>query len=79
MPNNGNITVLPRPAVTRAEPEWEEIMFNGVRYQVPEETLVLDFWAKVRGKNPKYVKNLYEAVKAHSAMHLDPRQRFLPT
>jgi hypothetical protein len=49
-PNNGTIAIVPRlPPPKHAMPRYDEIVYRNIRYQVPEETLILDFWAKVRG------------------------------
>lgn len=53
--NNGNVTILPRPQPERPEPYWHEQLHRGIRYQVPEDTLILDFWAKVRDPDKKSV------------------------
>lgn len=46
VPNNGDIIVLPPPE--RAPPEeYEEMTVNRIRYQVPEQNIILDFWGKV--------------------------------
>ena len=39
-----------------ASPEWEELSVNGVRYQVPEEVVILDFLGALRGEQPKCVE-----------------------
>lgn len=57
IPNNGTITIRSRPAITHAEPTWDEVLQNGIRYQVPEETLILDFWGKVRNEPKACVFN----------------------
>ncbi|CEQ39932.1 SPOSA6832_01477 [Sporobolomyces salmonicolor] len=45
-PNNGDILVLPRKERQPAE-EYEEMTVNRIRYQVPEQNIILDFWGKV--------------------------------
>jgi hypothetical protein len=51
MPNNGLIDVLPSKGKGKKEvaPDYDETVVNGVRYQVPEETIILDFWDKIHG------------------------------
>ncbi|GAA6061611.1 hypothetical protein JCM10212_000919 [Sporobolomyces blumeae] len=47
-PNNGDVVVLPEPE--RGPPEeYEEMTVNRIRYQVPEQNIILDFWGKVDG------------------------------
>ena len=46
-PNNGDVTVIPRQEPPRVE-EFDELTVNRVRYQVPEETIILDFWGRVK-------------------------------
>jgi hypothetical protein len=46
-PNNGDIDVVVTPLNrTKAKPV-EEIIINRVKYQVPENIIILDFWAKL--------------------------------
>ncbi|GAA6052778.1 hypothetical protein JCM3770_003544 [Rhodotorula araucariae] len=48
-PNNGDIVVVPR----KEEPQQhdvDEMTVNRVRYQVPEQHIILDFWGRVTGK-----------------------------
>ncbi len=45
--NNGDIVVVPKREPPKME-EYDELTVNRIRYQVPEETLILDFWAKVQ-------------------------------
>lgn len=45
--NNGDIVVVPKREPPKME-EYDELTVNRIRYQVPEETLILDFWARVR-------------------------------
>lgn len=47
MPNNGDLIILPARKSIRPLDEFEEITVNRVRYQIPEETVILDFWARV--------------------------------
>lgn len=48
-PNNGDIIVLPHQEAA-AGGEVEEMTVNRVRYQLPEQTVVLDFWNRVTGQ-----------------------------
>lgn len=48
-PNNGDIIILPHQEA-RAGGEVEEMTVNRVRYQLPEQTVVLDFWNRVTGQ-----------------------------
>jgi len=45
--NNGDIVVVPKREPPKME-EYDELTVNRIRYQVPEETLILDFWARVQ-------------------------------
>lgn len=51
MANNGDIEIIPRERAP--SPEWEELNVNGIRYQVPEDVIVLDFLGALRGERPK--------------------------
>lgn len=62
--NNGNVSVIPRDRPKRRRAQWEEQLHRGIRYQVPEDTLILDFWAKVRDPDRKYVS----VLRAHSPL-----------
>ncbi|KDE06653.1 hypothetical protein MVLG_03004 [Microbotryum lychnidis-dioicae p1A1 Lamole] len=45
--NNGDILVIPKREPRLLDDDrYEEITVNRVRYQVPEETIILDFWGK---------------------------------
>ncbi|GAA5995248.1 hypothetical protein JCM5350_002799 [Sporobolomyces pararoseus] len=44
--NNGDIIVQPPPERPPPE-EYEEMTVNRIRYQVPEQNIILDFWGKV--------------------------------
>ncbi|GJN88527.1 hypothetical protein Rhopal_001493-T1 [Rhodotorula paludigena] len=48
-PNNGDIIVLP-PRDAGAQEEVDEMTVNRVRYQVPEQHIILDFWGRLTGK-----------------------------
>lgn len=48
-PNNGDIVILPHQEASAAG-EVEEMTVNRVRYQLPEQTVVLDFWNRVTGQ-----------------------------
>lgn len=48
-PNNGDIIILPHQEA-RAGGQVEEMTVNRVRYQLPEQTVVLDFWNRVTGQ-----------------------------
>ncbi|GAA5841982.1 hypothetical protein JCM11251_001435 [Rhodosporidiobolus azoricus] len=45
-PNNGDIVILPSKVKLTPE-EVEEITVNRIRYQVPEQHVILDFWGRV--------------------------------
>lgn len=45
--NNGDVVIIPRREPPRPEP-FEEVTVNRVRYQVPEETLIMDFWGRLQ-------------------------------
>ncbi|GAA6026329.1 hypothetical protein JCM11491_004308, partial [Sporobolomyces phaffii] len=47
IPNNGDIIVQPQAPERAAPEEYEEMTVNRIRYQVPEQNIILDFWAKV--------------------------------
>jgi hypothetical protein len=53
MHNNGDIDILPSrerftgPA-TSSLIKPEEVISQGLRYQVPEQIVILDFWSKIR-------------------------------
>lgn len=57
MPNNGDVVVIPRREPPRIMDDHEELTVNRVRYQVPEETVILDFWGRVN-EGPKCVSFL---------------------
>lgn len=59
--NNGNVTVIPREKPKKRQVRWDEQLHRGIRYQVPEDTLILDFWAKVRDPDRKYVPELQKS------------------
>ncbi|GAA5862295.1 hypothetical protein JCM3774_004854 [Rhodotorula dairenensis] len=48
-PNNGDIIILPHQEAA-AGGDVEEMTVNRVRYQLPEQTVVLDFWNRVTGQ-----------------------------
>jgi PHD-finger len=48
--NNGDIEVLPKPRSPLSEVDYDELYMNGLRYQVPEDILVLDFWGRLQGR-----------------------------
>ncbi|KAK4699709.1 hypothetical protein P7C70_g6549, partial [Phenoliferia sp. Uapishka_3] len=50
--NNGDIIIVPRRDPPRMMDDYEELTVNRVRYQVPEETVILDFWGRVN-EGPK--------------------------
>ncbi|GAA6027027.1 hypothetical protein JCM8097_006051 [Rhodosporidiobolus ruineniae] len=45
-PNNGDIVILPAKEKVSND-EVEELVVNRVRYQVPEQHIILDFWGRV--------------------------------
>ncbi|GAA5894114.1 hypothetical protein JCM8208_002351 [Rhodotorula glutinis] len=47
-PNNGDIVVVPRPE-PQLQQDVDEMTVNRVRYQVPEQHIILDFWGRVTG------------------------------
>ncbi|KAI5476507.1 hypothetical protein MNV49_007686 [Pseudohyphozyma bogoriensis] len=47
-PNNGDVVIVPRREVPRLMDDYEEVTVNRIRYQVPEETIILDFWGRVQ-------------------------------
>lgn len=53
MANNGDIDVIPRLELRRGSRHVEEITHNRLRFQVPEEIITLDFWAKVKGQHKR--------------------------
>ncbi|WAR53155.1 hypothetical protein PtB15_2B586 [Puccinia triticina] len=46
-PNNGNIDVIVTPQSRTKAKHVEEVIINRVKYQVPENIIILDFWAKL--------------------------------
>lgn len=52
VPNNGDIIIVPQREPPRVMDDYEELTVNRVRYQVPEETVILDFWGRVH-EGPK--------------------------
>lgn len=48
-PNNGDIIILPHQEASTSG-DVEEMTVNRVRYQLPEQTVVLDFWHRVTGQ-----------------------------
>ncbi|KAH9444318.1 hypothetical protein Pst134EA_032333 [Puccinia striiformis f. sp. tritici] len=46
-PNNGDINVLVTPQNRTKAKQVEEIIINRVKYHVPENIIILDFWAKL--------------------------------
>ncbi|BGP46045.1 hypothetical protein JCM10450v2_001885 [Rhodotorula kratochvilovae] len=48
-PNNGDIVVVPRKEEPQQQ-DVDEMTVNRVRYQVPEQHIILDFWGRVTGK-----------------------------
>lgn len=58
-PNNGDIDVIPRSETPPPEMEYEEVVVSGIRYQVPEDTIILDFFDKTRGgRRRRWVSDL---------------------
>lgn len=61
VPNNGDIVVIPRKEArgaaggTLEDERYEELTVNRIRYQVPEETVILDFWGRLQGGGLAYV------------------------
>jgi len=47
-PNNGDIVVVPRQE-PQLQQEVDEMTVNRVRYQVPEQHIILDFWGRITG------------------------------
>ncbi|KAM0753938.1 hypothetical protein T439DRAFT_167600 [Meredithblackwellia eburnea MCA 4105] len=47
LPNNGDIIILPTRDLPKFLDDFEELTVNRIRYQVPEETVILDFWGRV--------------------------------
>lgn len=41
--------ILPRREYEKIADEFDELTVNRIRYQVPEETVILDFWARAQG------------------------------
>ncbi|KNZ44075.1 hypothetical protein VP01_952g7 [Puccinia sorghi] len=50
-PNNGDIDVVLTPQNRTKAKQVEEIIINRVKYQVPENIIILDFWAKLGRAN----------------------------
>ncbi|GAA5931174.1 hypothetical protein JCM3775_004954 [Rhodotorula graminis] len=48
-PNNGDIVVVPRPE-PQLQQDVDEMTVNRVRYQVPEQHIILDFWGRITGQ-----------------------------
>jgi hypothetical protein len=48
--NNGDVEVLPKARKPSPPVDYDEINLNGLRYQLPEEILVLDFWGRLHGQ-----------------------------
>ncbi|KAM0792241.1 hypothetical protein ACM66B_004935 [Microbotryomycetes sp. NB124-2] len=46
--NNGDIMVVSRPNRILDDDRYEEVLVNRVRFQVPEDVIVLDFWKKAQ-------------------------------
>ncbi|KAK4053749.1 hypothetical protein OIV83_001405 [Microbotryomycetes sp. JL201] len=44
--NNGDIMVVSRPNRILDDERYEEMLVNRIRFQVPEDVIVLDFWKK---------------------------------
>jgi hypothetical protein len=54
--NNGDIIIVPKQSARPLDDDrYEEMTVNRVRYQVPEETVILDFWSRLT----KYVCTHY--------------------
>jgi hypothetical protein len=47
--NNGDIVIIPRREVERIADDYDEVTVNRVRYQIPEDTVILDFFGKISG------------------------------
>ncbi|ORY56458.1 hypothetical protein BCR35DRAFT_309871 [Leucosporidium creatinivorum] len=48
--NNGDIIVVPRQPVRALDDDrYEEMTVSRIRYQVPEDTVILDFWGRLTG------------------------------
>lgn len=52
--NNGDIIIIPRREVERIADDYDEVTVNRVRYQIPEDTVILDFFGRISG-GAKYV------------------------
>lgn len=48
--NNGDIDIIPAPGriFGAAAQKPEELISQGLRYQVPEQIVIIDFWTKIR-------------------------------
>ncbi|KAK4058928.1 hypothetical protein OIO90_000374 [Microbotryomycetes sp. JL221] len=46
--NNGDIVVVSRPSRVLDDDRYEETLVNRVRFQIPEDIIVLDFWKKAQ-------------------------------
>lgn len=46
--NNGDIDIVPLDTHNPIKHSPEEVISQGLRYQVPEQLVILDFWSKVQ-------------------------------
>lgn len=49
--NNGDIVIIARREVERILDDYDEVTVNRVRYQIPEDTVILDFFGRVSGES----------------------------
>jgi hypothetical protein len=48
MSNNGDIDIIPSDRHRSGKIASSELISQGIRYQIPEQIVILDFWSKVR-------------------------------
>lgn len=65
-PNDGDIDVLLTPQKRVKAKKVEEISINRVRYQVPENIIILDFWAKLGKSDSVLVEQTFSCDWLHT-------------
>ncbi|GAA5904944.1 Rco1p [Sporobolomyces salmoneus] len=74
IPNNGDIIVQPPPE--RAPPEeYEEMTVNRIRYQVPEQNIILDFWGKLSSSTSSSRKTTAGGTKSRERKRVSPKKK----
>lgn len=75
VPNNGDIVIVAKREPPRPIEDHDEVTVNRVRYQLPEDTIVLDFWGKVSHGGHKCVQASHLLGPLANFSHADSQVR----